>query len=76
MADSEVVLNSVFIVTDDYENNPRAWAEMAVQQILQVGETLPEPLRSQAVQFQQGMTDIIANYISIAVEADRIVRGK
>ncbi len=75
MTTSDMTLNSVFVVTEDDANNPREWAELAVNQILQIGETLPEPLRSQAIQFKQEMTGVITNYIAIAVEADRIVRG-
>lgn len=75
MTTSDMTLNSVIVVTEDDVNNPQEWAELAVNQIIQIGESLPEPLRSQAIQFKQEMAGVIANYIAIAVEADRIVRG-
>ena len=75
MTTSDITLNSVFVVTDDDTSNPQEWAAMAVDQILQIGETLPEPLRSQAIQFKQEMAGVIANYIAIAIEADRVIRG-
>lgn len=71
---SEVVLNNVYVVTED-GNNPKDWAEMAANQILTVSDTVPEPLQSQARAFKDQMVEIITNYISMAIEVDRAARG-
>ncbi len=71
---SDVVLNNVYVITDD-ENNLRDWAEIAANQILVISDSVPEPLKSQAKAFKEQMIEIIANHISIAIEADRAMRG-
>ena len=75
MSTSNVELNSVFVVTNDDVENPKNWADLATDQILKISDTVDEPLRSQAKAFKSQMSDVIANYITIAIEADRIIRG-
>ena len=75
MSSSDIELNSVFVVTDDDARNAIDWANLATNQILSISDTVDEPLRSQAVAFKKQMSDIIANYITIAIEADRIIQG-
>lgn len=75
MSTSDVELNSVFVVTSDDVENPKNWADLATDQILKISDTVDEPLRSQAKAFKSQMSDVIANYITIAIEADRIIRG-
>ena len=59
------------VTTDNRGLSPEELAEMALNKIIYVGNDLPEPVRIQALSYQEQIKLILVKYLKQAVTSDR-----
>jgi len=65
-------LGSVMVVTTDNSGHPpEFWADRAMEHILDIADTTPEPLKQQAYAFRHAVHQVVLNAIKNAVKSDR-----
>lgn len=72
---SSLGLGSVIVSTTDNGGHPPGfWADRAMDHILDIADTTPEPLRQQAHAFRHAVRQIVLSAIENAIRSDRSSR--
>jgi hypothetical protein len=64
----------IVATTSDGGHSPEFFAEQIVRRLIHVGDKAPEPIRAQALMFQDSMRAIVLDGLRRAIESDRIYR--
>ena len=58
-------------VTDHGGHAPQVWAEMALREIISVSMKAPQPIRDQALAFQDKVHEILLRYMKLVAQSER-----
>jgi len=63
------------VTTDNGGHPPEFWANQAVQKIMHVADSAPQPIRDQAKAFRDTMEYVILHAVKQAIESDRTTQA-
>jgi hypothetical protein len=66
-------VDEIHAVATDGQRSPEQWAAIAAGKMIRVADRAPPAIRDQAHAFRAALTRVIANYIRMAIEEDRVL---